>query len=170
MGQPPLEKLITYQKKSYDTCLSFPVGIVDVQGREKYCSFFQSIELYRQRIKEAHHRYEKPFLVEAERLHCRDRIQQLRRSYFQHYGWESIKLEGVYYLSDESKGTLCAYLRKRFSSGILYPTITLQLLSSGVHSLRFLFHHQKKSYLLSKKKPPTRTQLIQQSPVPDPTT
>lgn len=80
-------KLQRYSRKDYSELVDFPVEIVGRDGVVRRYSFEDSIRLYQRRITFAAIRYRDDELVEAEVGHCRSRIVQLRRSYFQRYGW-----------------------------------------------------------------------------------
>jgi len=81
-------KLHRYTKKDYTETVEFPVEIVGRDGVVRRYGFEESIRLYQRRITFAAMRYADEQLVEAEMLHCRSRIEQLRRSYFERFGWD----------------------------------------------------------------------------------
>ncbi len=87
-------KLQRYSRKDYSEMVAFPVEIVGRDGVVRRYSFEDSIRLYQRRISFASVRYRDDELVEAEVGHCRSRIVQLRRSYFQRYGWGTPEGEG----------------------------------------------------------------------------
>ena len=80
-------KLQRYERKDYAELVDFPVEIVGRDGVVRRYTFEDSVRLYQRRITFAPIRYRDPDLVGAEVVHCRSRIEQLRHSYFVHYGW-----------------------------------------------------------------------------------
>lgn len=80
-------KLQRYNRKDYTEVVEFPVEIVGRDGVVRRYTFEDSIRLYQRRITFAPIRYRDLDLVDAEVLHCRSRIDQLRRSYFHRFGW-----------------------------------------------------------------------------------
>jgi Tfp pilus assembly protein PilF len=84
-------KLHKYRKKDYTMLVEFPVEIVGRNGIVRTYSFEDSIRLYQRRIASAASRYDDNEVVEAEIGHCRQRIRQLRRSYFERYAWAAIR-------------------------------------------------------------------------------
>lgn len=80
-------KLQRYDRKDYSELVDFPVEIVGRDGVVRRYTFEDSIRLYQRRITFAPIRYRDDDLVRAEVNHCRERIGQLRRSYFHRYGW-----------------------------------------------------------------------------------
>lgn len=81
------QKLQRYSRKDYSEMVGFPVEIVGRDGVVRRYSFEDSIRLYQRRVTFAPIRYRDEELVEAEVGHCKSRIDQLRRSYFQQHGW-----------------------------------------------------------------------------------
>lgn len=84
-------KLRKYRQKDYSMLVEFPVEIVGRNGVVRTYSFEDSIRLYQRRIASAPNRYDDKEVVEAEVEHCRQRIRQLRRSYFERYAWAAIR-------------------------------------------------------------------------------
>ncbi len=80
-------KLRQYQRKDYTDLVEFPVEIVGRDGVVRRYTFEDSIRLYQRRLSVAPIRYSDVDLVGAEVGHCRARIGQLRRSFFQVFGW-----------------------------------------------------------------------------------
>ena len=109
-------KLQRYDRKDYTELVEFPVEIVGRDGVVRRYSFEDSIRLYQRRISFAPVRYRERDLVNAELLHCRSRIEQLRRSYFQRFGWASEPgragpEEALGALAGELTAFLCRVLR-----------------------------------------------------------
>lgn len=84
-----MEPLVRWRRtrKDYSQVVEFPVEIVGRDGQIRRFSFDESVRLYQRRILSAALRYENPADVLAEREHCRQRVEQLRRSYLEHCGW-----------------------------------------------------------------------------------
>ncbi len=82
-------KLARYRHKDYSERVAFPVEIVGRDGVVRRYDFDASIRMYQRRLRHAGERYRDPELVRAEQGHCRARIEQLRRSYFETVGWTS---------------------------------------------------------------------------------
>jgi tetratricopeptide (TPR) repeat protein len=80
-------KLQRYVSKDYSEIVDFPVEIIGRDGVVRRYNFEDSIRLYQRRVTFAPLRHRDAELVEAEVLHCRARIEQLRRSYFHRFGW-----------------------------------------------------------------------------------
>jgi hypothetical protein len=80
-------KLQRYNRKDYTEVVEFPVEIVGRDGVVRRYTFEDAIRLYQRRITFAPIRYRDLDLVDAEVVHCRSRIDQLRRSYFHRFGW-----------------------------------------------------------------------------------
>lgn len=106
-------KLQRYSKKDYSEVVEFPVEIVGRDGVVRRYPFEDSVRLYQRRITFAPIRYRDGELVDAEVLHCRSRIDQLRRSYFHRFGWgtpegqpEPIECFGEY------AGEVAAFMRR----------------------------------------------------------
>ena len=85
------KKLKRYLRKDYSQSVSFPVEIVGRDGLVRRYSFEDSVRLYQRRIASSELRYHDPEVARAESGHCRSRIQQLRRSYFEHFGWADLR-------------------------------------------------------------------------------
>jgi tetratricopeptide (TPR) repeat protein len=84
-------KLRKYRQKDYSMMVEFPVEIVGRNGVVRTYSFEDSVRLYQRRIASAASRYDDSELVRAEIDHCRQRIRQLRRSYYERYAWAAIR-------------------------------------------------------------------------------
>jgi lipoprotein NlpI len=84
-------KLRRYQQKDYSMLVEFPVEIVGRNGVVRTYSFVDSIRLYQRRIASAASRYDDDEVIEAEIGHCRRRIKQLRRSWFERYAWAAVR-------------------------------------------------------------------------------
>lgn len=80
-------KLQRYTHKDYSGLVEFPVEIVGRDGVIRRYSFEDAVRLYQRRVTFAPIRYRDRELVEAEIVHCRHRIDQLRRSFFYRFGW-----------------------------------------------------------------------------------
>ena len=106
-------KLRRYSRKDYTQVVDFPVEIVGRDGVVRRYSFEESVRLYQRRIASANHRYDDREIVDAEVVHCRKRIAQLRRSYFARYGWESLqRIDGRQALEESLAGEVAAFLRR----------------------------------------------------------
>ena len=79
-------KIRRYTRKDYPAVVEFPVESIGRDGIVRRYSFEESIRLYQRRIASADLRYSDADLIQAEKQHCLSRIQQLRRSFFAHYG------------------------------------------------------------------------------------
>ena len=84
-------KIRRYKRKDYTAVVEFPVEIIGRDGIVRRYSFEESIRLYQRRIASADLRYSDADLIQAEKQHCLSRIQQLRRSFFAHYGWPAVR-------------------------------------------------------------------------------
>ena len=116
MENPTLKKLDSYQRKSYQNLVSFPIETVNTSGQIQQLGFYDAINLYELRLSQAHLRYKLPYLIFAEQIHARSRIAQIRRSYSLHYGWDTffISSQNEATLTQEEEGELCAFLQKQF--------------------------------------------------------
>ena len=83
-------KIRRYRNKDYSAVVDFPVEIVGRDGLVRRYSFEESIRLYQRRIANAELRYDDQDVIRAEKQHCLSRIDQLRRSFFAHYGWPEV--------------------------------------------------------------------------------
>jgi hypothetical protein len=86
------QKIRRYQRKDYSSVVEFPVEIIGRDGVVRRYSFEESIRLYERRIASADLRYSDRELIGAEKQHCQARIDQLRRSFFAHYGWPAVEI------------------------------------------------------------------------------
>ena len=84
-----MERLLRWRKarKNYQQVVEFPVEIVGRDGQVRRFSFDESVRLYQRRVVSAALRYEGTREVREEVEHCQHRIEQLRRSYLEHFGW-----------------------------------------------------------------------------------
>jgi len=106
-------KLRRYERKDYTQLVDFPVEIVGRDGVVRRYSFEESIRLYQRRISSAQARYADGDVVDAEVVHCRQRIGQLRRSYFARYGWSALRVaDRPGLLAGEFAGEVAAFLRR----------------------------------------------------------
>lgn len=141
-------------EKRYDHSLSFPIEIINNDGTTRLYSFDQSVDIYRQRIATAHRRFKKEQRVEQELRHCKERIAQIRRSFYQQFGWETFvlgpslisgeaKLENdertmvpseYSELSSELGGELTAFLRHTLGCGVFRPKATLEIYDRAPYS------------------------------------
>jgi hypothetical protein len=85
-------KIRRYLRKDYTQVVQFPVEIIGRDGIVRRYSFEESIRLYQRRVASADIRYQDRELIQAEKQHCLQRIDQLRRSFFSHYGWPALQL------------------------------------------------------------------------------
>ena len=105
-------KLRRYSRKDYSLLVDFPVEIVGRDGVVRRYTFEESIRLYQRRITSSNARYPDLEVANAEIAHCRQRIEQLRRSYFSRYGWASLRSSGALGLEEGLAGEVAAFLRR----------------------------------------------------------
>ena len=105
-------KLRRYSRKDYSLLVDFPVEIVGRDGVVRRYTFEESIRLYQRRITSSNARYPDLDVANAEIAHCRQRIEQLRRSYFSRYGWASLRSSGALGLEEGLAGEVAAFLRR----------------------------------------------------------
>lgn len=142
-------KLRRYSKKDYSQLVDFPVEIVGRDGIVRRYTFEASVRLYQRRIASASNRYEDGDVVDAEVLHCRRRIEQLRFSYFQRYGWSSLhKDNSLAALAGEYAGELAAFLRRFYGSHGEPERLEVQWVEDGTHEVIFYVGGDGVSYLL----------------------
>lgn len=130
-------RLRRYLRKDYTQIVEFPVEIVGRDGLVRRYSFDDSVRLYQRRIHSAPMRYDDGDVIEAEVRHCRQRIEQLRRSYLEHFGWGTLRagrLGGQ--LDGPLAAEVAAFLRRLFAQDKLgeadaTTTLTLELVDSG---------------------------------------
>lgn len=84
-------RLRRYQRKDYTQLVDFPVEIVGRDGQVRRYSYDASVRLYQRRIRSAPIRYDDAELIAAESRHCRQRIDQLRRSFVERNGWGAVR-------------------------------------------------------------------------------
>ncbi len=109
-------KLQRYDRKDYSELVEFPVEIVGRDSIVRRYTFEDSIRLYQRRISCAPIRHRDPDLIQAEVVHCRSRIEQLRRSYFHRYGWGTPEgAPGAEEWFGDLSGELAAFLCRVFS-------------------------------------------------------
>ncbi len=127
-------RLRRYLRKDYTQIVEFPVEIVGRDGLVRRYSFDDSVRLYQRRIHSAPMRYDDGDLVDAEVRHCRQRIDQLRRSYLEHFGWGPFRdgqLGGLF--AGPLAAEIAAFLRRAFAAERDGPTsLQLTLVESGV--------------------------------------
>lgn len=132
-------RLRRYQRKDYTQLIDFPVEIVGRDGQVRRYSFDESVRLYQRRIRSAAVRYDDLALVTAEVAHCRQRVEQLRRSYLEHFAWGPLRIGSE---SGRVRGALLAevvaFLRRVFPSGEGPPPVDLTLLDGGEDDLWFV--------------------------------
>ena len=128
-------KLRRYTRKDYSQVVDFPVEIVGRDGVVRRYSFEESVRLYQRRIASASMRYGDHDVIDAERTHCRRRIEQLRRSYFARYGWSAIKvMDSPGVLAGEFAGEVAAFLRRCLEGTTLDPeALEFTYLEEGEH-------------------------------------
>jgi hypothetical protein len=78
-------RLHRYHRKDYSRTVSFPVEIISRDGSVRHYGFDESVRLYQRRLHSAPVRYADPRVIDAEVLHCRSRIAQLRRSFLEQH-------------------------------------------------------------------------------------
>lgn len=105
-------RLQRYSRKDYTQQVVFPVEIVGRDGVVRRYSFQSSVRLYQRRIASAPGRYTDPELVRAEVSHCRQRIRQLRQSYYRRYGFSDLAVSAED--TGEFAGEVSAFLRRCF--------------------------------------------------------
>ena len=112
-----VKKLRRYSRKDYTQLVDFPVEIVGRDGVVRRYSFEASVRLYQRRIASAASRYDDNEVVDAEVVHCRRRIEQLRKSYFHRYGWSGIaRDDAAGGLAGEYAGEVAAFLRRFYGT------------------------------------------------------
>ena len=109
-------KIRKYQRKDYTAVVEFPVEIIGRDGVVRRYSFEESIRLYQRRIASADLRYRDQDLIKAEKSHCLHRIEQLRRSFFAHYGWPSVQVVDEEGHSTFLAAEVAAFLKRCLSS------------------------------------------------------
>lgn len=132
-------RLRRYLRKDYTQVVEFPVEIVGRDGHVRRYSFDDSVRLYQRRVQSAGLRYDDADLVDAEVRHCRQRIDQLRRSYLEHYGWGPLRdgqLRGVF--SGPLAAEVAAFLRRAFGARQGPVSLTLTVLESGIGETCFV--------------------------------
>lgn len=114
--------------KDYASCIDFPVEIMGKDGKVRFYTFEESIQLYQRRIRAARLRYLDSHKIEKEVQHCSKRIGQLRRSYFARYGWETFQMMGEVpsELPLEITAEISAYLRRYFGCGTHHSPAILE--------------------------------------------
>ncbi len=144
-------RLRRYLRKDYTQIVDFPVEIIGRDGQVRRYSFDDSVRLYQRRIRSAPMRYDDGELIAAEVRHCRQRIDQLRRSYLEHYGWGSLRSGEVGgLLAGPLAAELVSFLRRVFAASQDGPTsLALGLVESTSHDLLYLSCSvRKRSYFL----------------------
>lgn len=147
-----VKKLKRYSRKDYSQVVDFPVEIVGRDGVVRRYSFEASVRLYQRRIASAPSRYRDTEVVTAEVRHCRLRIEQLRKSYFQRYGWAALQVaDSPGAMAGQYAGEVVAFLR-RFFGEVLDPNALAvnwvqDLDQAQVYFVRHIGHDDEK-YLL----------------------
>lgn len=125
-------RLRRYQRKDYTQLVDFPVEIVGRDGQVRRYSFDESVRLYQRRVRSASIRYDDLELVQAEVVHCRQRVEQLRRSYLEHFGWGTLREPAG---DGAVRGPLLAevvsFLRRVFPSGEGPPPVDVTRLAAS---------------------------------------
>lgn len=128
-------KLRKYRKKDYTMLVEFPVEIVGRNGVVRTYSFEDSIRLYQRRIASAGSRYDDHEVVEAEIDHCRQRIRQLRRSYFERYAWAAVRsLSSREIAGGEMAAEVAAFLARYAGSVDRAERFGIQAVESDSHA------------------------------------
>jgi hypothetical protein len=126
-------RLRRYLRKDYSQIVEFPVEIVGRDGLVRRYSFDDSVRLYQRRVHSAPLRYDDGDLIDAEIRHCRQRIEQLRRSYLEHFGWGELRegqLGGLY--AGPLAAEVAAFLRRAFAAERDGPlSLRLTVMDSG---------------------------------------
>lgn len=113
-----MSKATVESYKTYSEVLHFPIEIVSRNGEIRKYTFEEAIDLYQSRIEHALSHAKNP---EKEVSHCFSRIQQLRLSYFQHYGWQ-----GRQGPQGQIAGEIASFFQKVITSpGRIHATWTL---------------------------------------------
>lgn len=144
-------RLRRYLRKDYTQIVEFPVEIIGRDGQVRRYSFDESVRLYQRRIRSAPMRYDDGELIDAEARHCRQRIEQLRRSYLEHFGWGNLRSGDVGgLLSGPLAAELVSFLRRVFAAGRDGPTsLSLSLVRSAEYDLLYLACSvRKRTYFL----------------------
>ena len=111
-------------------------------------SFEASIRLYQRRIASAASRYDDSEVVDAEVVHCRRRIEQLRKSYFHRYGWSGIQDDEAP-VAGEFAGEAAAFLRRFYSTPDPPQDLQVCWLADLEHGQTwFVRRGQERSYML----------------------
>lgn len=133
-------RLRRYLRKDYSQLVDFPVEIVGRDGQVRRYSFDDSVRLYHRRIHSAPMRYDDGELVDAEVRHCRNRIEQLRRSYLEHFGWGVLRggqLGGLF--GGPLAAEVAAFLRRAFAGDREGPTnLRITLIDSAAGDTFYL--------------------------------
>ena len=134
-------KLKRYGRKDYSQLVEFPVEIIGRDGVVRRYNFEQSVQLYQRRIASAGMRYSDASVVHAEVGHCRQRIQQLRRSYFVRHGWPALEQLDVFTQTGPGLAADLASFLRRTLVGSKETEVSLSLSclpSQGVKSTIFI--------------------------------
>jgi len=117
-------KLKRYSRKDYSQLVEFPVEIVGRDGIVRQYTLAESIRLYQRRIASASSRYKDREVIEAEERHCRQRIDQLRKSYFAHFGWAALRVvDNATAVAGEFAGEVASFLRRCLESAATEPEL-----------------------------------------------
>ena len=90
-GMERLLRLRRGVQRDYSQIVEFPVEIVGRDGKVRRFSYDESVRLYQRRIRSAILRFDDASEVEEEVLHCRQRIEQLRRSYLEYFAISTLR-------------------------------------------------------------------------------
>ena len=108
-----VRKLRREPPKDYASLVDFPVEIVGRDGGVRRYSFEESVRLYQRRVATAAARMGDHQAAEAEAVHCRSRIAQLRRSYLLRYGWSAVRAaDSPGLIAGDFAGEIAAFLRR----------------------------------------------------------
>lgn len=120
--------------------VDFPVEIVGRDNLVRRYSYDEAVRLYQRRIQSASVRYDDPEMIDAEVHHCRQRIDQLRRSYLEHAGWGWARASGVRgILGSPLAAEVAAFLRRAFADDpAMLGGLALTLMETGPGDVCFL--------------------------------
>lgn len=135
-----LPRLRRNTQKDYSQVVEFPVEIVGRDGQVRRFSFDASVRLYQRRVLSAPLRYEETEDIEAELFHCRQRIEQLRRSYLEHSGFDALRgeMRGAVFgtpLAAEGVSLLCRAFQEDPEGP---PSISVTALEVGTVDIAFV--------------------------------
>jgi hypothetical protein len=133
-------RLRRYLRKDYSQRVEFPVEIVGRDGLVRRYAFDDSVRLYHRRIHSAPVRYDDPETIDAEVRHCRQRIDQLRRSYLEHSGpVGSLARPAQGLLASALAADVACFLRRAFAEqGEPLDTLSLSPVAAGAADAYFV--------------------------------